>query len=329
MTLPASPPPVSVPHPPHPGTTLQAAIALGVAIFCIAAASILIIYAQTDLGANAITFNRLGLAAIACVLYGGSQGFREDTSEIWPLPSLGWGEMGLLGLAGITFAGSLSVWNWSMTQTSVANATLLENCLPIFTTLGGWLFLRQRFSRLFLAGMGLAILGVIAIGLGDLQLVGDQQWGDGAAMLSALLAAISLLSVEQLRHKLSTLWIMLGTSLVGTLFAFGVMCLTESQWFPQHPPAILAVISLSLISHCLGQGLLTFSLSHFTSAFVSVILLIVPAIAAILAWMLFGEALSIPNLLAFTVVLVGIYGAIQAPSVSSNPPNSMIKKEIS
>lgn len=324
MTLPASSSTVSVTHPPHPGTTLQAAIALGVAVLCIAAASILIIYAQADLGANAITFNRLGLAAIAFLIYGGSQGLREDKSEIWPLPSLGLGEMGLLGLAGMTFAGSLSVWNWSMTQTSVANATLLENCLPIFTTLGGWLFLRQRFSRQFLAGMGLAILGVIVIGLGDLQLVGDQQWGDGAAMISALLAAISLLSVEQLRHKLSTLWIMLGTSLVGTIFAFGVMFLTEPQWFPRQPSAIFAVISLALISHCLGQGLLTFSLSHFTSAFVSVILLIVPAIAAILAWILFGEALSVPNLLAFAVVLLGIYGAIQAPPVPSDTPHPAI-----
>jgi drug/metabolite transporter (DMT)-like permease len=75
----------------------------------------------------------------------------------------------------------------------------------------------------------------------------------------------------------------------------------------------LAVLSLGLVSQCLGLGLLTFCLSRFTSAVVSVSLLAVPAITAVLAWILFAETLTLVNGLTFVVVLMGIYLAISAP----------------
>ena len=36
--------------------------------------------------------------------------------------------------AGLFFAADLFVWHWSITYTSVANATLLANLAPIFVT---------------------------------------------------------------------------------------------------------------------------------------------------------------------------------------------------
>lgn len=51
-----------------------------------------------------------------------------------------------------------------------------------------------------------------------------------------------------------------------------------------------------------------------SSAFVAVALLAVPAIAAILALVLFGETLTFVNSIAFLVVLAGIYLALASPS---------------
>lgn len=91
----------------------------------------------------------------------------SSDSQSEPQPSYAPGDLGLLLIAGISFATSLTLWAWSLTQTSVANSTLLNNMMPIFTTLSAWLLLGQQFKAKFLLGMAVAIVGVIAIGVED------------------------------------------------------------------------------------------------------------------------------------------------------------------
>ncbi len=64
-----------------------------------------------------------------------------------------------LAVAGLFFAADLAVWHWSITFTSVANATLLANATPIFVTLAAWLWFGQRFTRTFILGMAAAMAG--------------------------------------------------------------------------------------------------------------------------------------------------------------------------
>ncbi|PSP22012.1 MAG: hypothetical protein BRC55_13515 [Cyanobacteria bacterium SW_8_48_13] len=106
-------------------------------------------------------------------------------------------------MLGTSFAASLSLWAWSLTQTSVANSTLLYNLMPIFTTLGAWLLLGQRFQAKFLLGMAVAITGAVAIAIEDLQVAGSHLPGDAAALIAAIFSATNLLCVEQLRVKFS------------------------------------------------------------------------------------------------------------------------------
>lgn len=217
----------------------------------------------------------------------------------------------LLLIAGISFAISLSLWAWSLTQTSIANSTLLNNMMPIFTTLGGWLIFRQQFSKRFLIGMAVAIAGAIAIGIEDLQ-VADSVIGDGAALLAAMFSAISILSLEQLRVQFTTSVIMQWTSLAGGLFILPLVLLNGDRLLPVSSTGWLVIIGLGLISQAMGQGLLTYSLAQFSSGFVAVSMLSIPVIAAILAMIIFAEQLSLFNYIAFAIVLCGIYLAISA-----------------
>lgn len=295
-------------------SSLIAALTLCIALLGIAAASILIVIAEQEIGPNAITYNRLGMAAIAFGLWNGL----KEVSSLWQdsasefQPNYTFRDRGLLVIAGISFAGSLSLWAWSLTQTSIANSTLLNNMMPIFTTLGAWLLFGQRFKFKFLLGMFVAVGGAIAICLEDLQVADNNIIGDAAALLAAMLSATSILSLEQLRVKFSTSNVMFWTSLIGSLFILPIVLFSESQLFPTSLIGWSAVIALALISQFIGQGLLTYSLARFSSGFVAVSMLAIPVIAAILAMLVFSENLSLWNWLAFAVVLVGIYLAVSA-----------------
>lgn len=299
-------------------SSLASALALCLALLGIASASILIVIAEREIGPNAITCNRLGIAAIAFALWNSLQlisNFRSDSSS--ELESIyTYGDAGLILIAGVSFAASLTLWAWSLTQTSVANSTLLNNMMPLFTTLGAWLLFRQQFSTKFLLGMTVAICGAFLIALEDFQVANNNIIGDAAALLAAMLSATSILSIEQLRVKFSTTVIMQWTSLAGSLFILLFVLLSEGQLLPTSWSGWSAIIALGLISQVLGQGLLTYSLKKFSSGLVAVSMLAIPIIAAILAMFIFSETLSLLNCLAFSVVLVGIYLAVSAKETS-------------
>lgn len=301
----------------EPISDLVGALALCIALLGIAAASILFVIAEQELGPNATACDRLGIAAIAFGLWNGIKWVSGLWSEeqFEPQPTYTLSDIGLLLIAGISFAASLALWAWSLTQTSVANSTLLDNMMPVFTTLGAWLLLGQRFKAKFLLGMAVAVGGVSAICLEDFQVASTNLVGDTVALLAAVLSAVCILSLEQLRVKFSTSIIMVWTCAIGSLFTFPISLLSEGQLLPTSWTGWLAVIALGLICQVVGQGLLTYSLQRFSSGLVAVLMLTIPLIAAVLAMLIFSERLSLFNWLAFLVVLAGIYLAVSAQGI--------------
>ena len=63
-------------------------------------------------------------------------------------------------LAGVFFGSDMAVWNWSISFTSVAHATLMANTAPIFITLVSFFFLGQKIDSSFFGALVLAFIGV-------------------------------------------------------------------------------------------------------------------------------------------------------------------------
>jgi len=68
-------------------------------------------------------------------------------------------ESGWILLVGLLFASELFTWHWSVSKTTVANATLLANMATIFAALYSFALFGERFNRRFLGGMVLALGG--------------------------------------------------------------------------------------------------------------------------------------------------------------------------
>lgn len=282
---------------------------LFLAILALSFAAIFIRLSERELGPVATIFNRFWVATLILGLGNVLKTLSERHSHDSSLQKQHYtvSDLVLLLVMSCFFSGTLITWAWSLTQTSVANSNLLHNVTPLFTTLMGWLFLRQCFEGRFLVGMVLAISGSILIGLGDLQVASDNFTGDSLALLSAVFSAANLLTVEKLRAKFSATTILLWCSFFGTLLTFPIVLLTEDVLFPYSWAGWLAIIAQALVCQVLGQSLQAYNLKQFSSGFVAVFLLLDPVITAILAWVIFSEQLSPLNGVAFSVVLAGIY----------------------
>lgn len=284
-------------------------ITLCFGILAITFAPILIKISSQELGANAIIFHRFWVATLALGIWNRikikqnkeklthSEQLQPKTKESWLL----------LLLAGIADAFCMVAWAWSIERTSIAHSTLLHNLTPIFTTFGGWLFFGQYFDRKFLLGVTIAIFGTIAISLQDWQIGSSSLIGDEAALFSSILYSVRLLTIERLRDKLSTATIILWVSLITTVSVIPVALLFEERIFPSSLFLWIVVILQGLLCEVIGQGAIAYSLKKLSSGFVSLCLLLEPALAGILAWFIFDQELSLLDLFAFIVILLGIY----------------------
>lgn len=178
---------------------------------------------------------------------------------------------------------------------------------PIFTALGAYLFLNQRFDQKFLLGMLLAIVGAIIMEVEDLSIGFERLQGDLAALASAMFYSGYLVAIEKLRDKLDIVNIVLGCCVVGCILIFPLLLIEQDTLFPHSFDAWLSVIALAVVCQIFGQAMIAYSLMKIPSGVVALSHLLCPCMSTIEAWLIFHEGLSIGNLFGFTTILTGLY----------------------
>ena len=217
--------------------------------------------------------------------------------------------------AGIAFAGDLVFWHKSIQFTSVANSTLLANLASIFVTLAAWIFLRQRPTSTFLAGLAAALVGVALLVRASFGFSSTSLLGDALGVVTAMFYAGYLLAVKTLRDRgETTLYLMAVSTTITAIVLFPIALATREPMVPHSAAGWWILVGLALVSHAAGQGLIAYALAHLPTAFSSVSLLFQPVMAAIFAWLLLAEPLAALQIAGGVVVLVGIYLARRGSS---------------
>ncbi len=298
-------------------STFFSLIALLVGLLAVSLAAIFIRLSERELGPASTVLDRFVISGVVLWFWGNFQAQKNQssTNKNEQHSTYTFSEWIWLLAGGLTFAPSLLLWAWSLTQTNVANSTILHNMIPIFTALGGWIFLSLRFDRRFLIGMAIAIVGAIAIGADDIQVDLEHFTGDLAAFASAILFGAYYLLIEKLRSKFSATTILFWTCISGSLFTLPIALFTEDRILPFSWEGWLSIIGLAVVAQVLGHGFVTYSLKTFSSGFVALCFLLEPVITALIAWVLFSEQLTIISWLGFSIVLLGLYLAQSSPSI--------------
>jgi drug/metabolite transporter (DMT)-like permease len=209
--------------------------------------------------------------------------------------------------AGLFFAADLGVWHWSITLTSIANATLLANLAPIFVALAGRLFFHEALTRTLLAGMIVAMSGMLILASPNFALGGARVAGDALGALTAVFYAGYMLTIKAARGAgLSTARIMAWSTSWSAAALLPMALLFPQPVAPRDAGDWTVLVGLALISQILGQGLIAYALAHLPATLSSVSLLVQPVMAAYLAWQLLGERIGVAQFVGGGIVLAGI-----------------------
>jgi drug/metabolite transporter (DMT)-like permease len=218
----------------------------------------------------------------------------------------------VMAVPGVLFAGDILFWHWSITYTTVANATLLANLAPVIVTVGAWLYLRERVTLAFLAGMALAMGGAALLVNASAALGTRYVLGDMLGLITACFFGSYVVAVARLRDRNAASTIMFYSSAVTCLVLLAATLVAGERLLPRSPNGWIVLFALAWISQAMGQGFIAYALGHLPASFSALAILIEPLTAAVLGWIWLGEALGVLQAVGGAIVLVGIAVARRA-----------------
>lgn len=215
----------------------------------------------------------------------------------------------ILFLAGVFFGSDMAIWNWAISFTSVAHATLMANTAPFFVTLVSFFFLRQKIESSFFRALILAFAGVSIVILAGSGSDSTRLLGDSLGLIAAIFYAAYILVIKKLTDTVPPAHTLFFATLFTAVFLFPIGLLESESFFPSSQKGWIILLAYAVISQALAQGLITFGISRLSAHLSSLILLVQPVAAAIYGWLLLSESINLWQGLGGAVVLFGIYQA--------------------
>jgi drug/metabolite transporter (DMT)-like permease len=190
---------------------------------------------------------------------------------------------------------------------TVANAALLTNTMPIFVPILASIFLIETVTRRDIIGIVVAFAGIIIIFYAEgLSFSGNYFWGNIAALIAAVLLAIYTIisKTEGQKHQPIIVMFWMCTISAGLIFIGSML----------HKQPILDRVIYSDLYNLAGLAIVgTFGhlayfscLKHIRATTASSIAMASPVVAMIYASLLISERYSILNLTGISICLIGI-----------------------
>lgn len=231
--------------------------------------------------------------------------FRTETfKEIQSLTRKQW----LLGsLSGAFLALHYGLWFESLRFTSVASSTVFVTLQPLFAFIGGYFFFGEKLKGFALGGGILAIIGSFIIGLGDFNIGGAALFGDILALLGAVTITIYFFIGQHLRKVLSLVPYVLVAYSTSALFLL-IYSLALGYPLTGYPASDwLCFLGLAFISTILGQTIFNWLIKWINTSTISMSILGEPIGTCILAYFIFGEVVTMQQLIGSGIIFSGIF----------------------
>ena len=283
----------------RPGTFY---LLLPLAIFSFALSPILV-RLTGEVSGVAIAVWRTGLAAVLLAPFAWHRANEE-------MRGLSRRDQLLILLAGVFLGLHFIAWIESLFYTTVANASVLVTTSPIFLVLFGYLLLSERLSKGVTLAIAAAVAGSALMSFGDAAAgaAGRPQalLGNALALLASLLASGYLLVGRVVRREVSWPAYVFPLYSVAALTTLTVALVRQEPLLGYEPTFYVLCLAMAVGPQLLGHGTFNYALAYLPAALVSLLALLEPVGASVMAYVLFSEVPSVAAVAGMVVVLAAM-----------------------
>jgi drug/metabolite transporter (DMT)-like permease len=219
-------------------------------------------------------------------------------------------EWGFIALAGVFLAFHFTTFITALEYTAVLTSLVLSSTTPLYAAFLGWVVLQERVRPRVLFGVVLALAGIVLVGMGGNTGTPSTRpaplLGGALAIASAVLLASYFTVGRFIRGKLDWLtysWLVFAFAALTMLVLLPV---TGNSVFGYTLEAYQWVLLVTLFAQVIGHTSFNFALGQLSATLVSLVMMVVPVGAAIVAALILGEIPNTAAVIGSGVVLSGV-----------------------
>jgi len=231
-----------------------------------------------------VVFGRMALASLVfALLWRRLGGFREARGD-WPA---------LLFLAFCEPCAYFVFEAWALTLTQASQAAMVSSTLPVLTAIAAAVFLKEQLERRTIAGLSLAMVGVVLMSLTGQASEGAPHplFGNFLEFLAMCCTTGYIITVKRLAGRHRPLYLTAVQSFTGTLFFLPALFFSPLPTTILPGPA-LAVVFLGFGVTFVAYGLYNFGVSRAPAAKAAVFINLIPLVACLLSRVFLDENLT-------------------------------------
>lgn len=207
--------------------------------------------------------------------------------------------------------------------TQVSQAGMVTAMLPLLVAAAAALVLKERLSRRTVAGLILAVSGVLVLSAAgsSTEAAPAPALGNFLEFLAMCCAVGYIVTLKKLSTRHRPLFLTAMQSFVGTVFFIPTLFFHS---LPGHYPLVptLAVVFLGLGVTFVAYGLYNYGVSQIPAAKASVFINLIPVFTLLFSWLVLGERLTSVQYAAAGIVLAGVFLTTSVGERTAPPPRT-------
>jgi drug/metabolite transporter (DMT)-like permease len=224
---------------------------------------------------------------------------------------------------GILFGVSTIFGFTAITTTSVANATIIGNISTAMVLFVAPRFLNEKISKSQVVLAFTSFAGVAAIVFGAGNTGGSSLFGDFLALVNALTWTVYFISSKRRRVDGVDTWqFLFGVSVIQVFVVVPYALLTSNDILQITLRDLGFLIAMTLFSGTIGHSFMLWAQKYVDASVSSLILLLGPVISSAGAWLVYGQQISLVQVIGGAIVLASLAGVVRMSS------SAKINKEV-
>ena len=200
--------------------------------------------------------------------------------------------------------------SFGLTYVSSTVGSVVISTIPVFATIGAWIFFRERLKVINYIGIILSFSGILVF---ILNKDGSLSFNiKGLALLCfAVFSAVGYnLTLSRLVGYYSPVYIVNVQNVLGTLFFLPLFLIFDFRTFIGIPfsfESFKPIIELSVFASCGAFILFAYSVKNMGITKANVFSNCIPIFTALFSFLLMGERLTIQNITGIIIVISGLF----------------------
>ena len=262
-----------------------------------------------EAGPFALGFLRLGLSTLLVLPFG--RPWKIKTSDY----SIKWAM-----ISGFCFFVHLGTWFYALRHASVAVATTMLALQPVVVIALEYLFFKKSPRKNQMLGIGIAIAGTIVVVFNSFNT--PELIGILLMVISLVAVGLYLMASMKAQEHLNA-WQTVSILYPTACLCFGTMAVITGQPILGHMPTTYGwIASVAVIPTFFGHSLLNMSCKRLSPVIATTATLAEPFIASLIAWVWFGQSISLMTAIGAVIIVAGIFVTMNLTSAGKKETSS-------